>query len=249
VKITNYKLQITILAFVIFYSVIVPSWVNADPRIPEKLLFNVYWLGIKAGSASLEMEDTPDGMTITSRANSADFISIFYKVEDMAQSVLYPDGYPAMYVVKIREGRHRRNKASFFSFDVEGKKQKVIFNNVLDNERVEFSLDKKAYDPLSAFYEIRKRNLIVGKSEYIEVFDNKKLWNVEVQVLGKEVINTPAGKMNTIMIKPILKSEGIFLKKGDFFIWLTDDEEKVPVMVKGKAPIGSITAKLVEGVY
>jgi hypothetical protein len=220
--------------------------VKAEPRVPEKFVYYVYWAGIRAGNASMEIEDTPEGTIITTRAMSTEFISIFYKVDDVAQSILYPDGYPSTYILKIHEGRHRRDKATFFWVKQDNEPQKVIYNNKLDNETVEFYLEKQAFDPLSGFYEIRKRHLMVGRSEYIDVFDNKKLWNVEVQVLKKERVTTPAGEFDTIVVKPILQSEGIFLRKGDIYIWLTDDEEKIPVMMKSKVKVGSFVARLVE---
>jgi hypothetical protein len=197
----------------------------------------------------LEIVDNTEGVTITSQASSADFISVFYKVDDLAQSILYPDGYPSVYILRIHEGRHRRDKATFFSLRLENDSQNVIYNNKLDNETVQFLFEKQVFDPLSGLYEVRKRVLEVGNSEYIEVFDNKKRWNVEVQILRKERIKIPAGEFDTIVIKPILQSEGIFLKKGDVFIWLTDDERKIPVKLQSKVKIGSIEARLIDGVY
>ncbi|MBI5050867.1 MAG: DUF3108 domain-containing protein [Nitrospirae bacterium] len=223
--------------------------VKANPSIPEKLIYSIYWSGLKAGNASLEISNNPEGVTITSRAASADFISLFYKVDDMAQSILYQNGYPKNYKIKLKEGRHRRDKEVWFEKKQENKIQKVMFQNRLDGETVTSNLEQQAFDPLSGLYEIRKRQLQVGRTEYLDIFDNKKLWNVEIQVLRKERITTPAGEFNTIVIKPIMQSEGIFMKKGEIYIWLTDDEKKVPVMMRSKVKIGSITAELVEGRY
>ena len=39
------------------------------------------------------------------------------------------------------------------------------------------------------------------------------------------------------------------MKKGEIHIWLTDDEKKIPVMIKSKVKIGSIVIKLAEGEY
>ncbi len=39
------------------------------------------------------------------------------------------------------------------------------------------------------------------------------------------------------------------MKKGEIHIWLTDDEKKIPVMMKSKVKIGSFVAKLAEGAY
>ncbi len=237
----------------ILYSVLCilcfPSYLGADPSIPEKLVYSLYWSGIKAGNASLEIDNTSEGISITSRATSADFISLFYRVEDIVENTLYQDGYPKNYRIKLREGRHRREKEVEFGEKLENGFQKIIYKNKLDNETIMFNLEKRAFDPLSGFYAIRKRQLEIGSSEYIDVFDNKKLWNVEVQVMKREHISVPAGEFDAIVIKPILKSEGIFMKKGDVYVWLTDDEKKIPVMMKSKIKIGSITAKLIELKY
>jgi hypothetical protein len=46
-----------------------------------------------------------------------------------------------------------------------------------------------------------------------------------------------------------MKSEGIFNRKGDMYIWLTDDQRRIPVRMQTKVAVGSITATLVSGTY
>lgn len=223
--------------------------VSAKPEVPERFVYYVYWSGIRAGMATFVSERTSEGLTIQSRATSATFISLFYKVEDIARSTLYKDKFPVSYILKVREGRHRRDRAVYFGVKPERGPQKVTFTNRLKKENKVFHLEKQAFDPLSGFYEIRKRPLKIGTSEYLDVFDSKKLWNVEVKVLRKEHIQIPSGEFDTIVIKPLLRSEGLFMKKGEFTIWLTDDDKRIPVMVKSKVKIGNFTAKLIEGGY
>ncbi|GBD98309.1 hypothetical protein BMS3Abin07_00320 [bacterium BMS3Abin07] len=147
----------------------------------------------------------------------------------------------------MREGFRRRDKATYFESGSGGRPQKVIFHNILDGATSEYYLDKPAYDPLSAFYAITKMPLEVGRSEYIDIFDNKKLWKTEVRVLRRERVRVLAGEFDTIVIKPILKSEGIFLKTGDIYIWVTDDDKKLPVLLKSKVRVGHFTVVLAEG--
>jgi hypothetical protein len=247
-KIRNAKLRIISLSILCSF-ILFPLNIYAEPGTPEKLTYNIYWAGIRAGSALFEVKDEPEGLKITSRVRSSKFISIFYKVDDFAQSTLYPDGNPSTYVLKTREGRHRKDRVTLFRPEQDKGPQKVIYNNRLDDSTVEFDLEKQAFDPLSGFYEIRKRSFDIGRSEYLNIFDSKKLWEVEVKVLRKEKIRVPAGEFDTVVIKPLLKSEGIFSRKGEIHIWLTDDDKRIPVMVKSKIKIGSFKAKLVEGAY
>ncbi|HDH34554.1 MAG TPA: DUF3108 domain-containing protein, partial [Nitrospirae bacterium] len=86
----------------------------------------------------------------------------------------------------------------------------------------------------------------IGKTEYISMFDSKKIFDAEINVLKKENISVPAGKFDTIVINPVLQTEGLFVRNGKMFIWLTDDERKIPVMFRSKVKIGSFVAKLAE---
>ncbi len=49
-----------------------------------------------------------------------------------------------------------------------------------------------------------------------------KNWSVEVQTLGREKVTTPAGEFATIKVRTFPKYEGVFMNKGEIFIWLTD---------------------------
>jgi hypothetical protein len=231
---------------------IVPNLIRADCfLIPEKLVYNLTWMGLTAGTASLEIMNEENTTKIISQAHSAKFISLFYKVEDRVESTLTqgstlsPIGQPIRYRVKIREGKHRRDKEVIFDHG----KGKVLYFDYRNDEEEEFKVPSPVFDPVSGFYYFRTLDLVVGEPVYITVFDNKKIWDVEVLVLRKETVTLPAGTFDTIVVKPLLKSEGIFSKKGEIHIWLTDDEKHIPVLVTLKVKIGHVTATLVEGVY
>lgn len=228
----------------------VPS--NADPfQIPEKFIYDLTWTGIKAGTASLELRNDGDKMKIISTAQSAKWVSVFYTVDDRVESTLSKNpsvssfGRPENYRMKIREGRHRRDKEVFFNH----KNNKAYYIDYLKNEKKEFVLPAAVFDPISSFYYLRTLRLVVGESVYVTIFDSKKVWDVEVKVLRKEKVTLPIGTFDTIVIKPLMKSEGIFYRKGDIIIWLTDDMKRIPVMVQTKVKIGHITATLVRGNY
>lgn len=227
-----------------------PAWAGSF-CVPERLVYDLKWMGIKAGTASLEIINEEDTTKIISQAHSAKFVSLFYKVEDRIESTLSrtssqsPIGTPIKYRVKIREGKHRRDKEVIFNHG-EGK---ALYFDYRNNEEEAFKVPAPIFDPVSGFYYFRTLELVVGEPLYITIFDNKKIWDVEVQVLRKETVTLPAGTFDTIVVKPLLKSEGIFSRKGEVHIWLTDDEKHIPVLVTLKVKIGHVTATLVEGMY
>jgi hypothetical protein len=217
--------------------------------IPEILAYDLTWTGIKAGEASLEIRDEGNEMRIVSTARSAKWVSVLYTVNDVVESRLSKRkssmGQPVNYKINLHEGRNRKNKEVIFDYQ----NRKALSIDHLDKERTVVEIPARVFDSLSSFYHVRTMNLEVGNSVFVTVFDNKKVWDIEVQVLRKERVQVPAGQFQTIVIKPLMKSDGIFYRKGDIFIWLTDDEKRIPVMLKTKVKVGSITARLVGGRY
>lgn len=217
--------------------------------VPEILNYDLTWTGIKAGEASLEIRDEGNERKIISTARSAKWVTVFYRVDDRVETRLSKEkpfnGQPVSYKINLREGRNRKNKEVLFDY----RNLKALSIDHLDKERAETKIPARVFDSLSSFYYVRTLNLEVGRSVYVTVLDNKKVWDIEVQVLRKERIEVPAGRFETIVIKPLMKSEGIFYRKGDIFIWLTDDEKRTPVMLKTRVKVGSITARLVGGRY
>jgi hypothetical protein len=172
-------------------------------------------------------------------------------VDDRIESVLISGapplsiGVPKLYRERIREGWTRFHKEAVFDRE----KMAVHTRDFIKQSETTQKITGQTYDTLSSFFFFRSMPMQVGKSYFIEIFDCKRLWNTEVQVLRREQVETPLGIFKTVLIKPIMKFEGIFARTGDMYIWLTDDERRIPVQMKSKVKIGNITATLVGGSY
>jgi hypothetical protein len=245
------KTNVLILIIAVF--LLLPfSSVHASPfAVHEKFVYDLTWAGIKAGTASLELRNDGNRIKIVSTAHSADWISVFYTVDDRAESIVSQDPYrsslglPVSYRLKLREGKHRKDKEVIFDHD----KNRAKYIDHLENEYKEIDVPPLVFDPISSFFYLRTLRLVVGEPVYITLFDSKKVYNVEVQVLRKERVTIPEGTFDTIVVKPLMKSEGIFYRKGEIFIWLTDDARHIPVKMQTKVKLGSITASLVGGTF
>lgn len=240
------------ICFVLWIFLPVFSEASAEPfKIPEKLIYDLTWTGIKAGTASLELINDGSAFKIISTARSAQWISVFYTVEDRAESTLSKNpsspefGEPVRYRLRVREGRQRKDKEVIF----DRSNNKARYVDYLKKEEKQFDVPVSVLDPISSFYHIRMRKLVVGESVYVTIFDSKKVWNVEVQILRKEKVILPIGTFDTVVVKPLMKSEGIFYRKGEIFIWLTDDMKHLPVKMQTKVAVGSVTATLVQAGY
>lgn len=233
--------------FIVFVAVhlFIPSTIFALPfNVGEELEFSLSWMGIPAGTTTLGVKEIvmasdTDAFHIVSRSWSNKFVSTFYKVEDRVDGYMATEDLSSMMLkVKQREGRHKNDK-------------KLVFDH--QNHKVEYTKNGRksihevpplVHDSFSAFYFLRTHDLVPGNDIKINTFTNRKLYQVIIKVLGKEKIDVQAGTFNTIKVQPLIKHNDVFKNEGKIFIWLTDDEYKIPVMIKVKIKIGHIRARL-----
>ncbi|HLF86931.1 MAG TPA: DUF3108 domain-containing protein [Nitrospiria bacterium] len=215
----------------------------------EKLVFDITWMGISAGTASLEIRDRikmngREVYHIVSTARSNNIVSLIYPVDDLIETFVDTEWiYPYRISINKKEGRRKKDKQ--IVFDQSGHTAREI-----NGEREIISeVPPDVQDPLSCLYFFRTfKDLGDGKIHTIDVYDSKKNWRMEVKVLGREQVTTPAGTFNAVKVKPEIYYEGLFQNKGDVYVWLTDDERRMPVLVKSSIRIGSVKAALISAI-
>jgi hypothetical protein len=208
----------------------------------ERLEFSVGYGIIKAGTAVMEIPEIVkfNGRKcyhIVSTAQSNKFFSVFFKVDDRVESFMdVHELYSHRYDKHLREGKFKADISMVF----DQKNHLALYNDSQDT----FSVPAYVQDVLSAFYYVRTQDLKVGSSIFVDNHTDKKNYPLEVKVLRKEKIEVPAGSFDCVVVEPILKASGIFKHKGKLTVWLTDDEFKMPVLMKSKVVIGSISTEL-----
>ncbi|MBE9535670.1 MAG: DUF3108 domain-containing protein [Proteobacteria bacterium] len=222
-----------------------PAGLLAAPFSPgEKIDFVVSWMGIPAGTTTMSViekkEDNPQkALTLSLETRSNKFMSSFYKVRNKIESLIDSEDFSAInFTARLQQGRRKKTKDIFF----DGDNNKLTF--IKNGKKGVHDVPQKTFDSLSSFYYLRTKELISGEDIKINTFSNGKLYNVTVKILEKEKIKVKAGTFDTIKVQPLIKRNDVFLNKGDIFIWLTDDEEKIPVLIKTEVKIGHIVAEL-----
>lgn len=103
---------------------------------------------------------------------------------------------------------------------------------------------ERPLDDGSFLYFIRTIPLEVGQEYSFDRYFRPDRNPVRIQVLRREEIRVPAGTFRTIVIRPIIKSKGIFSENGRAEIWLTDDDNRLMVQMKSQLKFGSINLYL-----
>jgi hypothetical protein len=110
----------------------------------------------------------------------------------------------------------------------------------VENDREPQPTVASPLDDGSFLYFIRTIPLEVGQTYTFDRYFRPDRNPVQVQVLRRERIHVPGGTFETIVIRPIIKSKGIFSENGRAEVWLTDDTRRLMVQMKSRLSFGSI---------
>jgi hypothetical protein len=104
-------------------------------------------------------------------------------------------------------------------------------------------------DLFSALYFVRRLEFYPGASHKSLVGDDDKFKEVLSKVEKSESVETPSGRYNTWRVNTIALVGGLFKEGGQFRMWLTADERKLPVQFEAKVKIGTVIGKLKSAEY
>ena len=104
-------------------------------------------------------------------------------------------------------------------------------------------------DLISAFYFLRDRvdrKTVKEGEEFVSdmLFDDDGLFKFKLKYLGKQTLNTKFGKVRCLKFRPYVQSGRIFKEEESLTLWVSDDENKMPIRVKADILVGSIKADL-----
>lgn len=215
---------------------------NTAFGVGERLVFSVEYGPVKAGQAVMEISEITEingrkCYHLISEAKTSELFSNFFKVKDRVESYMDVDGlFPWLFEKHLREGNFRS--------DIRVEYDQINHKAITKKDTMD--VPPFVQDYLSGFYYGRIHELKSGKSIYIDHYSGKKLYSLEVKVMKKERVKVPAGVFKCVIIEPVLKAVGIFKHSGRVRVWVTDDEKRMPVLMKSKMIIGSVAAKLIE---
>lgn len=236
-----------------------PKW-NTLPEVQkpwmkgERLEFELRWGFITAGYATLEVKPRKDGKTeFLTFATANKTVNKFYPVFDTVYTLVNNKGLMTdVFRKSLHEGKFH-NK-SLIRFDRDGKKAVLsdsvfkdpVKHTVKRSADTSVTIDGLEHSIMSAFYLVRTMPLTVGDTSRFSAVSGKKRYELKVLIHGRETIETDLGTFKTVKVEPVLDGDGIFNSKGRIFIWFTDDEKRIPVLMECEIALGSIKAKLIK---
>jgi hypothetical protein len=101
-------------------------------------------------------------------------------------------------------------------------------------------------DEVSFLYFVRTLPLEVGETYTFDRYFRPDGNPVILRVLRRETVEVPAGTFKTIVVRPIIRTGGLFREGGEAEVYFTDDERRILVQMTSKVSIlGHIKLQLI----
>lgn len=217
----------------------------------EWFKFRVHYGIVTAGYATLEVKNAKikgkDVYHVKGYGETVGVSKWFFKVQDDYQSYIDKEkNIPYRFIRDINEGGYKKDVV--VDFDHNSKKATV--NDKKHNETSIISFEKDTQDMVSAFYYLRNhldtKNIKEGDEVEINMFFDKENFKFRLKFIGREVLKTSFGLVPTLIFRPYVMSGRVFKEQESLTVWISDDDNKIPLLVKADLAVGSLKATLTE---
>jgi hypothetical protein len=174
---------------------------------------------------------------------------MFYRLNDMVETFIdYEGEFSDRFHILLDETKQQRDSLELY----DSEKEQTYFWNKWNRKDIGYK-ETKTYAPmprfpqdtLSSMFYLRTVPMPVGSQFTFPIVSEGNHWDAEITVIRREIMNTPMGRVETLVLKPETKFQGVLKRtEGDSFIWITDDERRVVVRLEAKVKIGTIVAVL-----
>ncbi len=210
----------------------------------ENLTFQIRYGFITAGTTQLSLTDTIyenksvfHSYTVAQTTGLADKI---YGVKDVYESWFdKKTNLPYKQVSNVKEGHYTKyNEVTF------NRNNSTIHSKLSGTHEV----PGKILDLSSTLYYIRRidfSKITEGKIVFLNMYFSDEVFPFRFVYQGKETVRTKFGKISCLKISPVVEVGRMFKRSDDMTVWLTDDDNRIPVLIQMDIRIvGKVNLKL-----
>lgn len=210
----------------------------------EKLTYLLHYGFIKGGIATLSLTTDStleyDALHAKMYAYTTGLTDKIFRIEDRYESYFDSENtLPYKSVRDINEGGY-----TFYN-EVEFAHNDTLVTSHKSGQK---TVPKGTLDMVSALYFLRTLDIDTlkkGAELSFNTFFDDTVFPFKLRYKGKERIKTKKGKIRCHRFDPIVEPGRIFNSEDDMSFWLTDDENRIPVLIKFDLIVGSVKCELI----
>jgi hypothetical protein len=215
-------------------------------KVGEQLSYKLKYGFLTGAEATIRVEDGEKKVEghptfhIVVDGKTAGTFDIFYKVRNRYES--YVDKttlLPYFYT----ENRHEASYKHSDNVTFDHEEHKITANKGV------FPFKGQVFDFVSAYY--FARGIDISKIKIGDKFDmvyflEDGLNTLSITYIGKEKVDCSMGTFNCLKFCPTIIPGRIFRKDSKLYLWITDDNNRIPVKAHVELVVGSVTMDLTD---
>jgi hypothetical protein len=211
--------------------------------VGEKIVFSVEYGPISAGTSTMEIAEIVEVngrpcYHIVSIENTNDFFSRFFRIRDRYDSFIDTLTLATVRFEKhIEEGQYKAET----NVTIDQDSLRAIYS---DGDTVKTIQDAK--DAIATLYFVRTLDISANDTFFVANHTDKQNYNLMVTVPKMMKVHTALGTFDCLEVQPELEGTKVFEGRKGLTVWFTDDEWKIPVLIRSKIMVGSIQAIIKE---
>jgi len=220
---------------------------NTAFDVGEKLTYRIHYGFVDAGEAVLEVKPSKwkfsgrEAYHVVGTGRSLGAFDWVFKVRDRYETYIDKEGiFPYRFIRDVSEGGYEIFQDYQFHPDKRALKT---------HEKEEFATPEFIQDLVSSFYYARTLDFTnVKKGDLFEIttFVDGEVFPLRIKFVGKETIKLRNGKYRCMKFVPVIQEGRIWKSEEDLQIWITDDANKIPILVRSEILFGSIKMEVVD---
>ncbi len=221
---------------------------NKAFKAGEELRYRLHYGIVDAGEVVVKVNQSSKKVKgrsllhVVATGRSLPTFDVVYKVRDRYESYIDKDGlFPWVFVRRVNEGGYKINQDyTFFQHQ-----------NKVDIGKNKKPMDVPGFvqDMVSSYYYARTldfSNAKVGDVFTITTFVDEETFDLKIKYMGKETIKLRKGKFKCMKFQPVVIEGRTFKDSEDLKVWITDDANRIPILVQAEIFLGSIKMEVVE---
>lgn len=215
-----------------------------QPPAAQRLFYSAEWRLVHAGDVEVESSGVESLRMIL---KTTGLVRTFIKVDNRFQASYLSGWCAAATELEAHEGkRHRETKVRY---DAEARKAHYLERDLEKHAIVAenfLEIPACVHDVTAGLQKLRQMLPPPGTVLELPVSDGKKAVMARVEAQRTERVRTPVGEFQAIRYEAFLMSGVLYRRKGRLFVWISQDERRLPVQIRIRMPfyIGTVTLKL-----
>lgn len=205
----------------------------------EKLEYRIHYGWIDAGVAVLEIKNetkilnNKKTLHMVGTGRTVGAFNWFYRVQDRYETYMDEEAkLPLKFIRRVNEGGYIINQDQLFDNE----------NNTVNSDGKTMEVPPGIQDMLSSFYAARNfdlSNAKPGDELLLTTFMDDEIFPLKIRYMGKETIKSANGKIRCLKFHPVVQEGRVFNAEEDVTVWISDDDNHIPISIEAKLFVGS----------